>query len=88
MAVNYNELALLVDELFGLVSQESKEALYRAYINRSYYVIYHHCKDYIETHLPQYKLADDGTFKTGTHNRISWFLKIWQSITKKPVLYL
>lgn len=70
MTVNCDELSLLVDELFVCINPHSKEAVFRAYINRSYYVIYHYCKNYIETHLPQYKLTDDGTFKTGTHNRI------------------
>lgn len=70
MSVTCDELSLLVDDLFGKINQQSQEVMFRAYINRSYYVIYHHCKNHIEKHFPQYDLSDTGTFKTGTHNRI------------------
>lgn len=70
MAISINELRQVPDDIIKTIDEQSSEVVFRAYINRSYYAIYHECKNYIETNLTQYDLSDDGTFKTGTHNRI------------------
>lgn len=70
MAINVDELRQSIHTLFCSINEKTPETILRSYINRSYYVIYHECKHYIETHLTQYNLSDVGTFKTGTHKRI------------------
>lgn len=70
MTVNCNELLVLVNELSKLINENSKETILRTYINRSYYAIYHCCKQYIEVHYPEYNLDVKGTFKTGSHHSI------------------
>ncbi len=70
MAVDNQQLSQVVMMLSEQIDEQTDEAILRAYINRSYYVIYHECKNHLETYHTQYNLSDSGTFKTGTHNRI------------------
>lgn len=83
MAVNERDFRQTAIMLSDLIDEHSDEHLLRAYINRSYYAIYHECKTYIETNFTDYDLSDTGTFKTGTHKRIYFILEDLGKINKK-----
>lgn len=83
MAVNEQDLRQTAMMLSELIDEHSDEHLLRAYINRSYYAIYHECKMYIEANFTDYDLSDTGTFKTGTHKRIYFILEDLAKINKK-----
>ncbi|UXZ04929.1 hypothetical protein [Moraxella nasicaprae] len=72
MAVDIQDLKLSLDGLFALLDSSSGESDKRAFISRSYYVIFHIVKQYIEQNLPQYAIGknSDGVFKTGVHNQL------------------
>lgn len=83
MAVSKEDLRQTAIMLSNLIDEYSDEHLLRAYINRSYYAIYHECKIYIEANFTDYDLSDIGTFKTGTHKRIYFILEDLGKINKK-----
>lgn len=83
MAINEKDLRKTAIMLSDLIDEHSDEHLLRAYINRSYYAIYHECKMYIETNFTDYDLSDTGTFKTGTHKRIYFILEDLGKVNKK-----
>lgn len=83
MAVNEQDLRQTAIVLSTLINEHSDEHLLRAYINRSYYAIYHECKIYIEAKFKNYDLSDTGTFKTGTHKRIYFILEDLGKTNKK-----
>lgn len=83
MAVNEQDLRQTAIVLSTLINEHSDEHLLRAYINRSYYAIYHECKIYIEAKFKNYDLSDAGTFKTGTHKRIYFILEDLGKTNKK-----
>lgn len=83
MAVNEQDLRQTAIVLSNLINEHSDEHLLRAYINRSYYAIYHECKIYIEAKFKNYDLSDTGTFKTGTHKRIYFILEDLGKTNKK-----
>lgn len=71
MPVSTEDIKTAIDGLFSQMNKDSSEAVFRAYINRSYYYIYHQAKLAIEQgNFGNFDLSNKGTFKTGTHNRI------------------
>lgn len=88
MAVDEQDLRQTAMMLSELIDEHSDEHLLRAYINRSYYAVYHECKMHIEANFTDYNLLDIGTFKTGTHKRIYFVLEELAKSTKKPTLWL
>lgn len=83
MAISIDELRQVPIDMITVMDEKSSEAVFRTYVNRSYYAIYHECKNYIETNLTQYDLSNDGTFKTGTHKRIYFILEELGKTDKK-----
>ncbi|MPX18294.1 hypothetical protein CPI31_01490 [Moraxella catarrhalis] len=88
MAISINELRQVPDEMIKTMNEQSSEAVFRAYINRTYYCIYHQAKCSIEQgDFGNFDLSDKGTFKTGTHNRIyEVFLECGKTNTKAKIL--
>lgn len=74
MSVRVQDFIIFVNDLSD-IDETSHECVFRTYINRSYYAIFHYLKSHIDNHLPHYDLSDTGTYKTGTHNRIYWVLE-------------
>ncbi|OBX51475.1 hypothetical protein [Moraxella nonliquefaciens] len=65
MSVTTTDLHETVNQLFGDIDSTSSEALWRAYINRSYYAVFHELRLAMEQ-------ADISTnqYKTGTHDNL------------------
>lgn len=88
MTVSIDELRKIPDDMIKVMNEQSSEAVFRSYINRAYYCIYHQAKFSIEQgNFGNFDLSDKGTFKTGTHNRIyEVFLECGKSNTKAKIL--
>ncbi len=74
--IDNNDMQAVVNELFPNPTNITNEAMQRAFVNRSYYVIYHQLLSMIEQYYPQFDMSDNGEFgNTGSHNRIFLALK-------------
>lgn len=65
MAVSIQDWHKMIDEMFINMNEQSSEIVYRSYINRSYYAVFHELILAMETvgiNINQYK--------TGTHNNL------------------
>lgn len=65
MPVNITDLHRVINDLFISMDDKSSEAIWRAYINRSYYVIFHELKLAMEN-----AGIDTNRYETGTHNNL------------------
>ncbi len=74
--INTDDMQAVVDKLFPTPSNITNEGMQRAFVNRSYYVVYHELLAMIEQHYPQFDMSDNGDFgNTGSHNRVFLALK-------------
>lgn len=79
MSVTTTDLHKSIDILFGNIDKTSSEALWRAYINRSYYAVFH------ELRLAMEKAGiDTNRYKTGTHKNL-YFILDEMSMTDKNI---
>ncbi|UNU73286.1 hypothetical protein LU293_09510 [Moraxella nasovis] len=69
MTVNINDLHKCIDEMFININEQSSESQMRAYINRSYYAVFHELKMAMES-----VGIDINQYKTGTHNNLCLIL--------------
>lgn len=83
MSVQYQDLCNVINVLFKDLNKNSEEAILRAYVNRSYYAIYHYVKQYIEQNQKKFDLSDNGSFKTGSHHRI---VLVFEELCEHPTL--
>lgn len=90
MTVSIDELRRVPDDMMKVMNEQSSEAMFRAYINRAYYCIYHQAKCSIEQgDFGCFDLSDKGTFRTGTHKRIyEVFLECGKTNTNAKTLAL
>ncbi len=74
--IDTNDMQTVVNTLFPKPQTIKDEATQRAFVNRSYYVIYHKLLAMIEQHYPHLDMSDSGNFgNTGSHNRVFLALK-------------
>lgn len=65
MSVTTTDLHETVNQLFGDIDSTSSEALWRAYINRSYYAVFHELRLAMEQ-----AGINTNQYKTGTHDNL------------------
>lgn len=69
MSVNIDELHEVIDDIFADINQNSSEALFRFYISRSYYAVFH------ELRLAMKRASIDiEQYQTGTHRNLCFIL--------------
>ncbi len=74
--INTDDMQAVVSELFPNPQTIKNEPMQRAYINRSYYMIYHQLLAMMEQNYPNLDMSDNGDFgNTGSHNRVFLALK-------------
>lgn len=69
MAIDVNDLQTYIDNMFVNINEWSSESEFRAYINRSYYAVFHELRMAMET-----ANIDINQYKTGTHNNLCLIL--------------
>ncbi|MFB6349498.1 hypothetical protein ACFBZI_08695 [Moraxella sp. ZJ142] len=65
MSVDIDDLHRCIDALFADIDEQSAESLFRAYINRSYYAVFHELR-----FTMQQANCGINRYHTGTHNNL------------------